>query len=252
MNKLGVIGGTGLTSIDGFIPSGEASAQTRWGAASAPPICGQLAGTDLVFLSRHGQPHAIAPHRVNYRANLQALSALGVTHVVAVAAVGGISAALRPGVVAVPDQLIDYTWGRNQTYHDEDLDTVVHIDFTRPYSEPLRQELLAAADSCGVTIVDGGTYATTQGPRLETSAEIDRLERDGCHMVGMTGMPEAALARELGIDYAHLAVVANAAAGRGPETITMADIDANLISGMGKVYRLINSLAANYKTFASA
>ena len=252
MGKLGVIGGTGLSAIDGFSATECGSADTPWGKASALPVCGELAGVELVFLSRHGDPHVIPPHRVNYRANLWALHTLGVTHVVAVAAVGGIHADMRPGVVVVPGQLIDYTWGRAQTYHEQDLDAVVHIDFTRPYCERMRQQLLASAVEAGVAVVDGGTYAATQGPRLETSAEIDRLERDGCHVVGMTGMPEAALARELDIGYAHLVVIANAAAGRGAETITMEDIEANLVSGMAGVYRLLNTLAAGYGAFCAS
>jgi 5'-methylthioadenosine phosphorylase len=185
---------------------------------------------------------------VNYRANIWALHAQKVTHVLSVASVGGIRADLGPGVVAVPHQIIDYTSGRKATFYDGDERGVVHIDFTRPYCESLRQRCLQAARQAGEPVVDGGVYATTQGPRLETAAEIDRLERDGADMVGMTGMPEAALARELDLCYAAIAVVANHAAGRGGSSagVRMEDINATLQSALGKVRKIIEALAEQH------
>jgi len=176
---------------------------------------------------------------VNYRANIWALREAGVRNVIAVAAVGGIREDMQPGRLAIPDQIIDYTWSRKHTYFESELSEVTHIDFTRPYSEKIRQLLITSARKHALNALESGVYAATQGPRLETAAEIDRLERDGCIIVGMTGMPEAALARELGVAYAHCAVVANRAAGRGPETITMADIEASLDTGMASVRRLL-------------
>jgi 5'-methylthioadenosine phosphorylase len=168
-----------------------------------------------MFLARHGYGHTIPPHEVNYRANLWALYEQGAKRVIAVASVGGIRADLIPGEIVIPDQIIDYTYGRPFTYFDGRERPVTHIDFTLPYSPVLRTQILTAAEKANVKCFDGGVYAATQGPRLETKAEINRLERDGADMVGMTGMPEAALARELGLSYAAIAVVVNYAAGRG-------------------------------------
>ena len=176
---------------------------------------------------------------MNYRANIWALHSIGVRRLIAVAAVGGIHPDFAPGRLAIPDQIVDYTWGRGHTFFEDELTRVVHVDFTRPYCETLREALLAGAKAGGIDVQAEGTYAATQGPRLETAAEIDRLEQDGCHMVGMTGMPEAALARELELSYAACAVVANAAAGRGEGTITMGEIEASLESGMEKVRLLL-------------
>ena len=186
---------------------------TPWGEPSGPLTHGTLHGCAVVFLARHGSRHNIPPHRVNYRANLWELRAAGADRVLAVAAVGGIRADLAPGAIAFPDQLIDYTWGRGHSFFEDDLAEATHIDFTRPYDGPFRALLIDAARRAGLAAVEAGDYAAVQGPRLETAAEIDRLERDGCAMVGMTGMPEAALARELELAYACCAVVANRAAG---------------------------------------
>jgi 5'-deoxy-5'-methylthioadenosine phosphorylase len=200
---------------------------------------GRIDGSDIVFLARHAEEHTIPPHRVNYRANLFALRAAGVAQVVAVAAVGGIHEDMAPGVIAIPKQIIDYTWGRKHTFFEDALDQVTHIDFTDPYCETLRRKLLTAAQACAVPVSDGGVYGATQGPRLETAAEIDRLQRDGCTLVGMTGMPEAALARELELCYATWAIVANRAAGRGEGKISMADIEATLAGAMEQVRQVL-------------
>jgi purine nucleoside phosphorylase len=180
---------------------------------------------------------------VNYRANIWALKHIGVTRVIGMAAVGGITPHMAPGHICVPDQILDYTWGRPHTFFESDLSQVTHIDFTEPYCEELRQALVAAGRRAGVDPVVGGTYAATQGPRLETAQEIRRIERDGGDIVGMTGMPEAALARELGLCYACCAVVVNRAAGKGVGPITMAEIEANLVTGMEKARSLLACLA---------
>lgn len=219
---------------------------TPFGEPSGPITRGSLFGQEVLFLPRHGYSHDLPPHQVNYRANLWALREAGAEAVLAVAAVGGIRADMGPGRLVVPDQIIDYTWGRSSTFFESVRDglseSVTHIDFTEPYCDELRQNLLKAAFAANIKLVDGGTYAATQGPRLETAAEIERLERDGCHLVGMTGMPEAALARELGVCYACCAVVANWAAGKAEGVITMEDIDENLKGGMEQLGELLASL----------
>ncbi len=239
MADVAIIGGTGLSSLGNLTSIGKEVVSTPYGPPSAALRRGELGGREIVFLPRHGSGHTIPPHKVNFRANLWALRQAGVKRVIAVAAVGGIRSDMAPGKIAFPDQIVDYTWGRPGTFFETDLSEVTHIDFTRPYSEDLRRELIARAREAGLEPVADGTYGATQGPRLETAAEIDRLERDGCHMVGMTGMPEAALARELELEYATCAVIANWAAGRAPGVITMQEIDRNLKAGMEKVRALL-------------
>ncbi len=242
MASLGIIGGTGLDRLDTLTDRREQRVATPYGEPSAPLVRGCIGGHEVVFLARHGSEHSVPPHRINYRANLWALHAAGVGSVVAVAAAGGIAAEPAPGGLVVPDQLIDYTHGRAATFFDGDGAPVEHIDFTFPYTEALRCRILDAAHSSGVAAVDGGCYGATQGPRLESAAEIRRLERDGCTLVGMTGMPEAALARELGLDYACCAVVANHAAGKGDGTISLDEIRRYLESGMAQVRGLLERL----------
>lgn len=244
MAKLAIIGGTGLTQLAALTLSGRQEVDTPYGKPSAPLVSGTLAGQDVVFLARHGERHTIPPHQINYCANLWALREAGAEQIVAVAAVGGIRRDMGPAVLAVPDQIIDYSWGRRPTFFEGELEHVTHVDFTWPYAQPLRERLLRAGAAAGVAVVADGTYGCTQGPRLETAAEITRMERDGCTLVGMTGMPEAALARELELDYACLAVVANWAAGKTQQVITMADIEAALQDGMDKAGRLLTALAA--------
>jgi 5'-methylthioadenosine phosphorylase len=241
---LGVIGGTGLTQLSNLETTRRQIVRTPYGEPSGPLTFGRVAGKEVVFVARHGYGHTIPPHLVNYRANLWALHAQGLEDVVSVASVGGIRSDLGPGVLALPEQIIDYTWGRRCTFYEGEDKAVVHIDFTRPYCEGLRERIRRAAEAAGERIVEGGVYAATQGPRLETAAEIDRLERDGADMVGMTGMPEAALARELGLCYAAIAVVANHAAGRGESRagVRMQDINATLQAALGQVRRIIEKL----------
>ncbi len=243
MTHLAIIGGTGLTQLHALEILDREIVHTPYGDPSGPLTHGRLYGKDIMFLPRHGYGHTIPPHKVNYRANIWAMREAGAKHILAVAAVGGIRSDMLPGCIVAPDQIIDYTFARITTYFEEGLQHVTHIDFTHPYSAALRTRIIEAAVKAGVKIVDGATYAATQGPRLETAAEVDRLERDGCHIVGMTGMPEAALARELELDYATCAVVANWAAGRGDtDEITMEDIERQLSKGMKEVGKLLEKL----------
>ena len=242
MSELAIIGGTGLTRLHQLEIERREVVHTPYGEPSGALTFGTLCGKSVVFLARHGYGHTIPPHMVNYRANLWALKEQGIRRVIAVCAVGGIREDMEPSAIIIPDQIIDYTWSRNHTFFESDLKEVTHIDFTEPYSATMREALLAAAGEAGVAVMPHGTYGASQGPRLETAAEIDRMERDGCHMVGMTGMPEAALARELGLDYAVIAVSANAAAGRGDSAISMAMIEKNLADGMEKVRLILEQL----------
>ncbi|MBK1673180.1 S-methyl-5'-thioadenosine phosphorylase [Ectothiorhodospira shaposhnikovii] len=241
---IAIIGGTGLTSLKGLEITRREVMHTPYGEPSGPITHGVLAGREVMFLARHGYGHTIPPHRINYRANLWALKNAGIRRVVAVAAVGGITSEMAPPRMVFPDQIIDYTWSRAHTLFEADLSHVTHVDFTYPYCEELRQALIQGARGIGLDFVDRGTYGATQGPRLETAAEVNRLERDGCDIVGMTGMPEAALARELELCYATCAVVANWAAGRGEGQgeITMEEVDRNVAEGMVNVRTLLENI----------
>ncbi|MCJ0974504.1 S-methyl-5'-thioinosine phosphorylase [Pseudomonas sp. PS1] len=230
-----IIGGTGLTELPGLTLSEARFIETPYGPPSADILRGQYAGNDILFLARHGHPHRIPPHQVNYRANLWALKQAGADAVLAVNAVGGIHAAMGAGHLCVPHQLIDYTYGREHTFFQDDIDHVTHVDFSYPYDEALRQRLIGALAAEGYAFSSHGVYGCTQGPRLETVAEIARMERDGCDIVGMTGMPEAVLARELDLPYVCLALVVNPAAGKTTGIITMAEIEAALKEGIAKV-----------------
>ena len=244
---LAVIGGTGVYRLAALEDAEAHQPVTPYGALSGPIRVGMLHGRRVAFLARHGEGHSIPPHRINYRANLAALSALGARRVLALNTVGGIGERFGPRVLACPDQLIDYTWGRISTLCEEPGTEVLHVDFGDPYTPALRRQLLDAAASAGVAVVDGGCYGATQGPRLETKAEIARMRRDGCDLVGMTGMPEAGIARELGLDYACLAIVANWAAGAGPdpdEQITLADVLANVDAASAGLPTLLRALLA--------
>lgn len=240
---LAVIGGTGLYDFPGLRNVQRRAIETPYGDASGAIVIGAIGDRKIAFLARHGEDHRHAPHRVNYRANVWALHEAGARRMVGVNAVGGIRGDMAPRVLAVPDQLIDYTTGRLSSFSDVDGKKVEHIDFTEPYSADLRRRLLDAAKHASIAIVDGGCYGTTQGPRLETRAEIARMRRDGCDLVGMTGMPEAALARELGVQYACLALVANWAAGCGDETvISLDEIFAHLAAATAGVPPIIAAL----------
>lgn len=238
MTTTAIIGGTGAELFPGRGNAESLQADNRWGEPSAPVERWIVGKQTVLFLARHGRDGGIAPHRVNYRANVRALRDLGAERILALNAVGGIG--VPAGALVIPDQLIDYTWGREHSYCDGSNGPLKHIEFTEPYSGNLREKLLSAARRAAVPVVAGGVCGVTQGPRLETAAEIERLARDGCDLVGMTSMPEAALAAELGIDYACLALVVNAAAGRGSGGIH-ADIAAHLQSTVAAAAQLIDA-----------
>ncbi|WP_322628892.1 S-methyl-5'-thioinosine phosphorylase [Halothiobacillus sp.] len=240
---LAIIGGTGLSQLDGMEEMRHQVVSTPYGEPSGPITVGRMGGQEILFLPRHGYNHRIAPHEINYRANIWALREMQVTKILAVSAVGGISATMTPGSLCVPDQIIDYTWGRPSTFFEGDLESVTHVDFSYPYDEQLRNAFLQAGAALSIPMIDGGTYGATQGPRFETAAEIRRLEQDGCHVVGMTGMPEAVLARESDIRYASLNVVGNWAAGRsGPRLVSMAEISQTLRVSMKDVRRVLGQI----------
>lgn len=242
--RIGIIGGTGLSRLQGLRLVEETGGDNRFGSPSSSVRKGLLGEQEVLFLARHGDPHCIPPHKVNYRANIWAMKQAGADTLLAVNAVGGISDNLLTGHFCVPDQLIDYTWGRDSTFFETDLDFVTHIDFGQPYDEALRQRLISILQRQELPHSPGGTYGVTQGPRLETAAEITRMERDGCDIVGMTGMPEASLARELGLPYVCLALVVNPAAGKADVPITMADIEAVLASGMQRVQGVLTAFVS--------
>ncbi|NCO20213.1 MAG: S-methyl-5'-thioinosine phosphorylase [Gammaproteobacteria bacterium] len=238
--KLAIIGGTG--ALDSWSQVERAAITTPFGAPSDKPRRIEIGEHLVWFLARHGDPHRIPPHRVNYRANIQALRTLGIDSILALNAVGGVRADLEAGSLLVPDQILDYTWGRAHTFSDGGSAPLRHIDFTHPYEGPLRRRLLDAVRAAGEEVVDGGCHAVTQGPRLETAAEVKRLARDGADVVGMTAMPEAALAREAGIDYASLCMVANAGAGLEDGPITEDDIHVVLKGCMHRVRSVVEAL----------
>ncbi len=243
---IAIIGGTGLSQINGLQISEKKQLSTPFGPPSADYLLGRFNGKDIIFLARHGNPHIIPPHKINYCANIWGLKQLGVKQIIAVAAVGGITTAMHPGRIVIPEQIIDYSYGRQHSFFEDNLDQVVHIDFTNPYSEDLRNLLINAAQLANIDIYSGGVYGCTQGPRLETAAEILRMEQDGCDLVGMTGMPEAALAKELDIGYVACAVVANWAAGKSAGEITMSEIEQNLKAGMTDTALLLEKVLNNW------
>ena len=237
MMKLAIIGGSGALGL--FEEFGNEALTTPFGPPSARPRRIKINGQPALFLARHGDPHRIPPHRVNYRANLLALKTLGAQTVIAINAVGGVDPALMTGSMVIPDQLVDYTWGRAHTYSDGGSAPLKHVEFAEPFAGRARDALIEAAATVGIETVNQGCYAATQGPRLETAAEIRRLQNDGCTIVGMTAMPEAGLARELGLDYAGLCIVANPAAGLSSEPIAEADIHRQLERSMGQAVRIV-------------
>ena len=246
MKRLAIIGGTGIRDFEGLELVQEHNPETSYGFASRPIQEGRLGDNKVYFLQRHGSPRAIPPHRINYRANLAALKTLAVNDIVAINAVGGIAANMQPGRLVFPDQIIDYTWGREHTVDEDTSKELMHIDFTRPYDREVREGLLAAARSLGIPHEPSAVHAVTQGPRLETAAEIRRLARDGCDIVGMTAMPEAALARELCMGYGSVCMVVNPAAGLGEEPITLEMMRSILQREAAVVGSLLNQFAADY------
>jgi len=242
MTRLAIIGGTGVDELEGLELIGSHTVETPYGQPSRAIQEGRLGGVTLLFLQRHGSPGMIPPHLINYRANLWALRSLGATDIVAINAVGGIADGMRPGRLVIPDQLIDYTWGRAHTVDEGSEGALRHIDFTEPYDPGLRAALVAAAASAEIACVSRAVHGVTQGPRLETAAEIRRMARDGCDVVGMTGMPEASLARELELAYASVCMVVNPAAGLGEEPISLQMMRATLVREAAVVRALLLTL----------
>lgn len=238
MAHIGIIGGSGLTGLENLEIVRREVVRTPYGEPSAPIVFGNLGGKEVLFLPRHGPGHTIPPHQINYRANIWALKEVGVSKVIAVAAVGAITN-LEPSLILVPDQIIDYTSGREHTFFDGESRLVTHVDFTNPYCNELREELIEAIKASGIKGVYQATYAATQGPRFETAAEIKRLKRDGADIVGMTGMPEAGLAREKDLCYATIAVSANPAAGMTDDIIDIRQVERNLETGMKYVRKIL-------------
>lgn len=242
MASIAIIGGSGLTNLKGLKIIRREVIRTPYGEPSAPMVYGEIKGTEIAFLPRHGPRHTIPPHEINYRANIWALKHAGITSAIAIAAVGGISERYHlPRSIAIPDQIIDYTYAREHTLFTGADKQVTHVDFTSPYCDLLRLSLIKAAANIDLAVIDEGTYGATQGPRFETAAEILRMEKDGADIVGMTGMPEAGLARELDLCYATIALVVNPAAGKSDGKISLKEIDQNLESGMSDVRRLLVS-----------
>ena len=242
MKNIAIIGGTGLTSLENFTITRNEILTTPYGETSGALGFGNLGGKEIILLARHGNPHIIPPHKVNYRANIWALHHYGINHIISVNTVGGIAKLMYPCRIVIPNQIIDYTWSRNHTFFEDNINHVTHIDFTRPYSGELRQSIIDCGKSLKLDMYTCAVYGATQGPRLETIAEITRMERDGCDVAGMTGMPEAALAKELDINYASIALVVNWAAGKSKDTITMKIIKENLKAGMGNIKLLLNKI----------
>ncbi len=244
--KLAIIGGSLLKGVSKLTTIAEERINTPFGSPSGHFITGTIDDTEVVYINRHGSEHHIAPHQINYKANIFVLKTLEVTDIVAITAVGGITEAMSPMKWVVPDQIIDYTHGRMQTYSDVNDTKVNHIDFTYPFDEALRNKLIAALKNQSSEHETQGTYGVTQGPRLETIAEIKRLHQDGCDIVGMTAMPEASLARELEMNYATLSLVVNWAAGKGDgELISMEQITQLIAEGSDACEKIINEVVTS-------
>lgn len=238
MSCTGVLVGSGGLPSLGVLENDERGLDTPFGPVQSPPLVGSIEGHKVVALARHGRPHNVAPHEVNYRANIWLLKELGASQIVATHTVGAIDSTLATSALVLPEQIIDYTWGRPHSYADGEM---LHVDFSIPFDRALQRALVAAAAAKGIDLVVGGVYGCTQGPRLETVAEIDRMDRDGCTLVGMTAMPEAGLARELALPYASLCIVVNPAAGRGSDrgSIDRAALNAARDRGVADADRLL-------------
>lgn len=240
--RIAIIGGSGLSSLTAMQVYDSEWPGTPYGEPNAPLVHTRLAGEMVIFFARHGEGGTFAPHRVNYRANLTALKQVGIEKVIAVNVVGGITDTMQTGHICIPDQLIDYTYGRDITFFDGIKKPVKHIDFAEPFNAGLRGALINAAAQLELPISTQGVYGCTQGPRLETVAEINRMERDGCDLVGMTAMPEAALAMELGLEYASICLVVNRASGRCEKPLSLGQIQLQLIENMPKIETLLKKV----------
>lgn len=246
MKKIAIIGGTALSTLPNIDIQETRAIHTPYGDPSDLLTIAKFAEKEIIFLPRHGSSHTIPPHKINYRANIHALKQHAIKNIIAVNAVGGITAEMYPGRIVIPNQIIDYTYAREHTFYADSLAQLKHIDFTHPYSHALNKQLTMLDSIKTMEVFLGGVYATTQGPRIETAAEIKKLEKDGCDIVGMTGMPEAALAKELDMQYISLCLVVNWAAGKADQEITMAMIEKNLITGTDKIQLILEQFIANY------
>ena len=231
-----------MTNLEDFTITSNEILKTPYGETSSELVFGQLGDKEIIFVARHGNPHNTPPHKVNYQANIWALHHYQVESIISINTVGGITAPMYPCRIVIPDQIIDYTWSRNHTFFEDDINHVTHIDFTHPYDEELRQRIINCCNDLKLDIYNHAVYGATQVPRLETIAEIVRMERDSCDLVGMTGMPEAALAKERDISYASIALVVNWAAGKTKDIITMEIIEENLKKGIGNIKQLLNKV----------
>jgi len=245
MATIAIIGGTGLSRLDSLVVHRREMVKTPYGVPSCPLVYGELNGISVVFLSRHGNSQSIPAHLVNYCANVWALHSVGVNRIVAVGVVGAIDDACKVGDIVIPDQIIDYTTERAGSYERGDVEGFHQIDFSYPFNDALRQELIQGGSRAGVSLVDHGTYGTVSGPRLETVAEVRRMEQDGCSIVGMSCMPEAALARELALDYAFCAVTVNPAAGKGDGVINVPEWQSTIETGMASARLLLTETVSS-------
>ncbi len=236
MKRIGVFIGSTPLPLSEVATFGERA--TPWGDAAAQPASHAVGAHELVFLKRHGEDHEFAPHQINYRANIWLMHSLGLDGVIGTYTVGSVDPELDVGQLVVPTQIVDYTWGRAHTFDDE----LRHIDFTSPYDEDLRRGLLAGE----AELVDGGVYGATQGPRLESAAEIVRMSRDGCTLVGMTGMPEAALARELDLPFAALCLVVNPAAGVSEAPLDLEEMKVVAEAGAERIVELLRRAVSRF------
>lgn len=237
MIEIGIIAGSGLQELGCEEIVETITLETPFGEPSDLYRICSISGAKAAFLPRHGIPHHIPPHKINYRANIWGFKKLGIRKVISINAVGGIKEGLKPGVIVIPDQVFDMTHGRENTFFDKD--EVVHIDLTEPFCKGLRELLFCAAENIGIPLVRSGTYACTNGPRLETGAEIRYFSTIGADIVGMTVMPEASLAREAEICYASISVVTNYAAGISKSKLTTEEVIDTMRSSIQKIGLLL-------------
>lgn len=237
MAEIGIIAGSGIQELGCEDIIATQKVETPYGPPSDLYRICNISGTEVIFLPRHGIPHHIPPHKINYRANLWGFSSLGVKEIISINAVGGINEGLSPGDIVLPDQVIDLTHGRENTFFDKE--EVVHIDFTEPFCNSLREMFCCAGEKAGIPLIRSGTYVCTNGPRLETKAEIQYFSRIGADIVGMTLMPEASLARELEICFASISVITNYAAGISKNKLTTTEVVETMRASIEKIRTLI-------------
>ncbi len=240
---IGVIGGSGVYEIEGVVIKETRKLSTPFGDPSDSYMIGEISGMQIAFLPRHGSPHHIAPHKINYRANIWGFKELSAERIISINAVGGINKKMRLGDVVVPDQIIDLTEGRESTFYD--MEEIVHVDFTEPYCSEVRSSIFSAGKKAGIKLIKRATYVSVNGPRLETAAEIKAFSLLGADVVGMTGMPEAILARELEICFAGIAVITNYAAGISKTRLTATEVVDKMRESTRKIKLLLKEAFVN-------